>query len=267
MRTTWKTSVLILILAATTRADEPSVAKRAALGRPADGITATFSIVAVDPKAETCGAAVASKFPAVGKVVPYARAGAGAFCTQHWHNPKWGERALDLLAAEKLPEEVLTELLRHDEHRDKRQLAIIDLRGRAVALGPTNPDFPEDYSGTITGLNFACQGNTLANRKVLTAMAEAFESTEGSLADRLMSALIAADAAGGDRRGRLAAGIIVARNGTPGHWLDLQVEKSDDAVRELARKYAELQHDAKGSWADGKLPVVKPGDDPAKAKP
>ena len=79
---------------------------------PESGITATFSIVAVDPETGVCGAAVASKYPAVGKVVPYVRGGVGAFCTQHWHNPKWGEKALDLLADGKPPEEVLTDLLR-----------------------------------------------------------------------------------------------------------------------------------------------------------
>src|SRR4051812_13340233 len=92
------------------------------------GISGTFSIVAVDPESGVCGAAVASKYPSVGTVVPYVRAGVGAFCTQHWHNPKWGERALDLLASGKLPEEVLGELLRDDKNKDKRQLAIIDLR-------------------------------------------------------------------------------------------------------------------------------------------
>src|SRR5215468_2647588 len=99
-------------------------------GAPPDGITATFSIVAVDPETGVCGAAVASKYPAVGKVVPYVRAGVGAFCTQHWHNPKWGEKALDLLEQGKLPEEVLADLLRDDPQRDKRQLAIIDMTGR-----------------------------------------------------------------------------------------------------------------------------------------
>src|SRR6478735_1576018 len=73
-------------------------------GRPPDGITATFSIVAVDPETGTCGAAVASKYPAVGKVVPYVRAGVGAFCTQHYHVPKWGEPALDMLQQGKRPE-------------------------------------------------------------------------------------------------------------------------------------------------------------------
>src|SRR6516225_1804883 len=75
---------------------------------PEFGVTATFSIVAVDPDTGVCGAAVASKYPAVGKVVPYVRAGVGAFCTQHWHNPDWGRQALDLLAAGTPPEEVLT---------------------------------------------------------------------------------------------------------------------------------------------------------------
>src|SRR5512140_1596187 len=99
---------------------------------PEYGITATFSIVAVDPETGTCGAAVASKYPAVGKVVPYVRTGVGAFCTQHWHNPRWGEPALDLLAKGKLPEEVLAELLKDDKNKDKRQLAIIDMEGRAA---------------------------------------------------------------------------------------------------------------------------------------
>jgi uncharacterized Ntn-hydrolase superfamily protein len=97
-------------------------------GEPA--IAATFSIVAADPETGTLGAAVASKYPAVGRVVPWVRAGVGAFCTQHWAQARWGEPALDRLAAGKLPEEVLGELLRDDSNRDKRQLLIIDAEGR-----------------------------------------------------------------------------------------------------------------------------------------
>jgi uncharacterized Ntn-hydrolase superfamily protein len=89
-------------------------------------------------------------------------------------------------------------------------------------------------------------------------MAEAYEETEGSVADRLMAALIAADCAGGDHRGRLAAGIRVAKTGVEGNWLELDVDKSDDAVIELARKYAELKHDSKGTWSGGKLPFKPP---------
>src|SRR5258708_27413343 len=107
-------------------------------GSPEEEITATFTIVAVDPATGICGAAVASKYPAVGKVVPYVRGGVGAFCTQHWHNPKIGDKALDLLAEGKPPEEVLTELLRDDPQREQRQLGIIDARGRAANRNPSS---------------------------------------------------------------------------------------------------------------------------------
>jgi len=211
-----------------------------------DDVTATFSIVAVDPETRICGAAVASKYPAVGQVVPYVRAGVGAFCTQHWHNPDWGAKALDLLEQGKLPEEVLGELLRDDPKKDKRQLAIIDVHGRAANRNPANADPSGIYWGGTSGRYYACQGNTLTGREVITAMAKAYEETKGSLAHRLMAALVAGDRAGGDHRGRLAAGIRVAKPGADGCWLELQVDKSDDAVTELARKYQELEHPAKG---------------------
>jgi uncharacterized Ntn-hydrolase superfamily protein len=216
---------------------------------PQSKVTGTFSIVAVDPETGICGAAVASKYPAVGTVVPYVRAGVGAFCTQHWHEPKWGERALDLLAEGKLPEEVLGQLLRGDKNVDKRQLAIIDIQGRAANRNPAKADPSGVYWGAMSGRYYACQGNTLAGRQVIVAMARAYEETDGSLADRLVAALVAGDRAGGDHRGRLAAGIRMAKPGTPGYWLELQVDDSSDAVTELARKYTGLQHEAKGAWA------------------
>jgi uncharacterized Ntn-hydrolase superfamily protein len=213
---------------------------------PESGVSATFSIVAVDPATGICGAAVASKYPAVGKVVPYVRGGVGAFCTQHWHNPKIGDKALDLLSEGKPPEEVLTELLRDDPQREQRQLGIIDAKGRAANRNPSGAGKPSEYWGAMTGKYYACQGNTLAGPQVITAMSKAYESTTGSIADRLMAALVAGDRAGGDHRGRLAAGIRVARPGTQGNWLELDVDKSDDAVEELAAKYAMLEHEAKG---------------------
>ncbi len=213
----------------------------------APAVTGTFSIVAADPAKGVCGAAVASKYPAVGKVVPYVRAGVGAFCTQHWHRPEWGEKALDLLAEGKLPEEVLGLLLRDDRDRDKRQLALVDMAGRAANRNPANADPSGIYWGAMSGRYYACQGNTLTGRDVVVAMGRAYEETKGSLADRLMAALVAGDHAGGDHRGRLAAGIRVAKNGVPGYWLELQVDHSDDAVAELARRYAALDHEAKTS--------------------
>lgn len=220
----------------------------AAIGAEEPAVTGTFSIVACNPESGICGAAVASKFPAVGQVVPYVRAGVGAICTQHWHRPEWGPKALDLLAEGKSPEEVLAELLRDDPRPEKRQLAIIDIQGRCVNRNPYGADPSGVYWGGMTGRFFACQGNTLTGRAVITAMAEAYEETDGSLADRLMAALLAGDRAGGDHRGRLAAGIRVARRDTADCWLELHVDKSDDAVRELARRYAETTHDAKGEW-------------------
>ena len=225
----------------------------AAFLTPEAGVSGTFSIVAVDPNTGVCGAAVASKYPAVGKVVPYARAGVGAFCTQHWHNPAWGERALDLLAKGRLPEQVLAELLHDDERRDKRQLAIIDMSGRAANRNPANADPSGIWWGAASGRYYACQGNTLASQEVVFAMARAYEQTQGSLADRLMAAMIAGDRAGGDHRGRLAAGIRVAREGVQDYWLELYVDESDDAVIDLAREYAALNHDAKGQWPGEKL--------------
>jgi uncharacterized Ntn-hydrolase superfamily protein len=212
---------------------------------PPAGVTGTFSIVAVDPEAGICGAAVASKYPAVGKVVPYVRAGAGAFCTQHWHRPEWGPKALDLLAAGKLPEEVIGELLSGDPQRDKRQLAAIDMKGRAINRNPSDADLSGIWWGAASGRFYACQGNTLAGREVIVAMAKAYEESRGSLADRLVAALVAGDKAGGDHRGRLAAGIRVAKKGIEGDWLSLDVDASDDAVAELSRRYAALDHPAK----------------------
>jgi uncharacterized Ntn-hydrolase superfamily protein len=224
---------------------------------PGQRLIATFSIVAVDPETGICGAAVASKYPAVGNVVPHVRAGVGAFCTQHWDNRKLSTKALDLLA-EKPPEEVLTELLKDDEHREQRQLAIIDIKGRAANRNPSAAGKDSQYWGAMSGRFYACQGNTLTGRLVVTEMARAYEETEGSVADRLMAALIAADCAGGDHRGRLAAGIRVARPGVEGNWLELDVDKSDDAVIELAKNYAELKHEAKGTWRGGQLPFEHP---------
>lgn len=226
--------------------------------QPAYGVTGTFSIVAVDPETGVCGAAVASKYPAVGEAVAFARGSVGAFCTQHWVNPPWGEKALDLLAAGKTPEDVLAELLRDDPREGKRQLAIIDATGRTANRNPHDADPSGIWWGALSGRYYACQGNTLTGRDVIEAMARAYEETKGSLADRIMAALVAGDCAGGDHRGRLAAGIAVDKPDFEGTWLNLQVDHSDDAVLELAKKYVELEHEAKGEWSKGKMPWQHP---------
>jgi len=217
-------------------------------------ISRTFSIVAVDPESGVCGAAVASKYPAVGKVVPYVRPGVGAFCTQHYHVPEFGERALDLLEAGNSPEAVLATLLSNDPRREERQLAIIDMRGRAVNRNPSAAPASSDYWGSVSGKFYAVQGNTLMGRAVIVDMAEAYEETDGSLAERLRAALVAGDCAGGDQRGRLAAGIRVSKRDVEGYWLELYVDRSDDAVYDLLKKYIELEHEAKGEWKRGQPP-------------
>jgi uncharacterized Ntn-hydrolase superfamily protein len=215
---------------------------------------ATFSICAVDPDQGICGAAVASKYPAVGRVVPYVRADVGAFCTQHWHVPDWGEFALDRLAAGNSPQSVLAELLAGDTQPGQRQLAMINMAGQAASHNPADAGQASQYWGSAAGRYYCCQGNTLVGRQVISEMARAYEETQGSLADRLMAALVAADGAGGDHRGRLAAGIRIARRGVDGYWLELYVDRSDDAVIDLARKYTALDHPAKGAWRGPQLP-------------
>jgi uncharacterized Ntn-hydrolase superfamily protein len=219
---------------------------------------ATFSIAAVDREAGVCGAAVASKYPAVGKVVAHARAGVGAMCTQHYGVKAWGTKGLDLLAEGRRPEEVLNELLKNDDQPGQRQLGIIDMKGRSAQHHPVAAAAGSNYWGGESGRYYVCQGNTLTGRGVIVAMAKAYEETKGSLTDRLMAALIAGDCAGGDHRGRLAAGIRVCKTGVPDYWLDLHVDKSDDAVLDLARRYAALKHDAKGEWRGAREPFEHP---------
>jgi uncharacterized Ntn-hydrolase superfamily protein len=235
----------IWILVAMMAAVDSARAEPPGLGQSSQ-VTATFSIVAVDPRDGTCGAAVASKYPAVGKVVPYVRAGVGAFCTQHFHVPAWGEHALDLLEEGTRPEAVLVDLLADDPRSELRQLAIIDMQGRTAVHNPTAAPEGSRYWAAMAGRNYCCQGNTLAGRRVIVAMAQAYEDTPGSLTDRLMAALVAGDRAGGDHRGRLAAGIRVAKRNVAGYWFELYVDSSDDAVNELAGKYARTEHEAKG---------------------
>lgn len=221
--------------------------------------TATFSIVACDPAKGLVGAAVASKCKGVGRIVPDVRAGVGAICTQHWRHPRFGQRGLDLLQKGLDPEAVFARLLKADKHRDKRQLGIVDAYGRALARNLAVPDRSGGYFGAYSARNFACQGNTLAGQRVILAMAVAFERTTGSLADRLVATLQAGDAAGGDYRGKLGAGLRIARKGVTGDWLCLYVDERDNAVRELAEAYCVLRHPAKGRafCRDGSMTVAR----------
>src|SRR5205823_2242217 len=113
----------------------------------------------------------------------HARADVGAFCTQHYGMKEWGEPALDALAAGKLPEEVLTELLKNDKFPGGRQLGIIDMKGRSGQHHPVSAPAGSNYWGGTSGRFYVCQGNTLTGREVVHAMGKAYEETKGSLAD------------------------------------------------------------------------------------
>ncbi|MEE3285221.1 MAG: DUF1028 domain-containing protein [Planctomycetota bacterium] len=258
--------LLVLVTISANPSDPPSPEPGQPSPASAGPITATFSIVAVDPKTGECGAAVASKYPAVGKVVPYVQAGVGAFCTQHYHHPPWGAQALQALAKGLPPERVLGNLLADDPRRELRQLAIIDMTGRVANHNPSAAPARSRYWGAQSGRYYSCQGNTLAGRRVISEMARAYEDTQGSLADRLVAALVAGDCAGGDHRGRLAAGIKIAKKGQPGTWFQMHVDKSDDAVVDLLRKYVATDHAAKGKWPGGRPPFRHPCPDRPRLK-
>jgi uncharacterized Ntn-hydrolase superfamily protein len=199
----------------------------------------TFSIVAFDPQRGDVGAAVQSKYFAVGAVVPWARAGVGAVATQAAGRAAYGPEILELLARGLEPSEAMERALAGDERRETRQLGVVDVKGRAAAF--TGSECGE-WAGHVTGAGFAAQGNILAGEAVVTEMARAFESTEGELAERLVAALEAAQAAGGDRRGRQSAALVVERpGGIPDsregidRIVDLRVDDHDEPIRELRR--------------------------------
>jgi uncharacterized Ntn-hydrolase superfamily protein len=169
----------------------------------------TFSIVAYDPDFEAWGVAVASKFPAVGAVVPWVRAGAGAVATQSYANTSFGPRGLELMASGMSSQETLDRLLDEDEGRAQRQVGMVDAFGRPATF---TGESCHTWAGGRTGKNYAVQGNILVGEHVLSAMADAFKQTEGNLPQRLIASLLAGDNAGGDRRGRQSAAIYVARD-------------------------------------------------------
>jgi uncharacterized Ntn-hydrolase superfamily protein len=199
----------------------------------------TFSIVAGDPAAGDCGVAVASKFPAVGAVVPWARARIGAVATQSWANTSFGPVGLDLMDAGLSAREALDRMLADDDDREHRQVATVEGAGRPATF---TGDRCMEWAGGRTGDHHACQGNILVGEQVVTEMSLAFEHADGDLVDRLLAALLAGDAAGGDRRGRQSAALLVVRErggygGYTDRYVDLRVDDHPQAVSELARVF------------------------------
>ncbi len=202
---------------------------------------ATYSIVAFDPVTGDLGVAVQSKFFGVGSVVPFARAGVGAVATQSWANVTYGPEGLRLLEQGKSPEETLKLLTDADESRDLRQVGLVDGKGRAASFTGAKCNA---WAGHKVGQHYAAQGNILASEAVVKDMAAAFEKArakpDSQLGDWLMAALAAAEAAGGDKRGRQSAALLVVRDKAgygraSDRFIDLRVEDHKDPVEELAR--------------------------------
>lgn len=203
--------------------------------------SATFSIVAYDPETGDLGVAVQSKFFGVGSVVPYARADVGAIATQSFANPRYGPVGLALLAEGKTAEEALTEMTTADPFASRRQAAIVDAKGRVAAFTGTNC---MDVAIHLTNANVSVQGNILANTNVAPAMLAAFKDAntkkENDLADCLLAALEAGQAAGGDKRGQQSAALLVVRkNGgyasLSDRYIDLRVDDHKRPIEELDR--------------------------------
>ncbi len=222
---------------------------------PVDGsqtVVSTFSIVARDPATGEMGVGVASRFFAVGAVVPWAKAGVGAVATQSFMNTTFGPRGLDLLAAGLTPEETLKVLLRGDDNPNRRQIGIVAADG-ASATYTGSGCVP--WAGGRHGPNYAVQGNILTGETVVAALEKTFLETQGTLADRIYAALCAGDAQGGDSRGRQSAAILVVKEGAgyggyTDRAIDIRVDDHPDPFKELGRllNYAQMNYAWNEAW-------------------
>ena len=200
------------------------------------GPISTFSIVAHDPQTGDLGVAVASRFFGVGAVVPYAAAGVGALATQARANPTYGPKGLALLREGVAAVDVLERLVTADKGREERQLGLVDAHGQAVTHTGARC---LAWAGGRSGDGYAVQGNILAGRRVVDSMATAYEAAGGELAVRLLAALKAGQAAGGDARGRQSAALLVVREGAgyggTDRYVDIRVDDNAAPIQELSR--------------------------------
>ena len=202
----------------------------------------TFSIVARDPETGDLGVAVASKFLAVGAVVPWAKAGVGAVATQSYANPTYGPRALQILEAGGLPRHAHEAFMRTDPDHAKRQYGIVSITGESFSF---TGEGCHDWAGGRAGNDLAVQGNLLTGPEVVEALWETYrERADLPFPERFLAALLAGDRAGGDRRGRQSAALLVVGEkkgygGLNDRWIDLRVDDHPDPVPELERLLAQ----------------------------
>jgi uncharacterized Ntn-hydrolase superfamily protein len=212
----------------------------------------TFSIVGRDSATGELGVAVASRFFAVGTVVPWARADIGAVATQSFANTSFGWHGLELLEKGASPEEALAILLRNDAEPDRRQIGIVGADGRSVTYTGKNC---VPWAGGRRGTDYAAQGNILTGEDVVTAMESTFLQTPGTLADRLYAALAAGDRKGGDSRGRQSAAMLVVKKnagygGFTDRAIDIRVDDHPRPFEELKRllDYAQMNYAWNEAW-------------------
>lgn len=201
---------------------------------------ATFSLAACDLDRGQWGVAVASKFLAVGSVVPWAEPDAGAVATQSYANPRYGPDGLALLRQGLAAEEVARRLTEADDGRDERQLGVVDAAGRAATF---TGSACHAWAGGRTGDGYAAQGNILVSGETVDALADTFETSAGPLAERLLESLAAAQAAGGDSRGQQSAALLVVQRdggyaGLSDLLVDLRVDDHEAPIDELRRLFA-----------------------------
>jgi len=218
---------------------------------------ATFSIAAADPEAHECGVAVASKFLAVGVMVPWARAGVGAVATQSWANLSYGPDGLRLLADGVVPAEVIERLTRADAMASHRQVGVVDMQGRSATF---TGDQCMPWAGGRTAPGVAVQGNILVSEDTVATMLAVFQGTPGRLAARLLAALSAGDQAGGDSRGRQSAALLVVKPGAGyggfnDRYLDLRVDDHPDPIAELGRIFVLWQLYFEKALASELMPI------------
>ncbi len=198
---------------------------------------ATFSIVARDPETGEIGIAVQSKFLAVGSAVPWAKANVGGIATQAMANLEFGTVGLDLLEKGYTAQKVLESLKARDNHIEDRQFGIVDSKGGAVTFTGKNCF---DYAGGIAQENLACQGNILVSAETIEAMVKTYRLTQGTLANRLVKALDAGQNAGGDRRGRQSAALLIVKQGGSyggynDRYMDLRVDDDPQPIKKLMK--------------------------------
>jgi len=243
-----------------------------------DAFASTFSIVGFCPETGELGVAVQSKFPNVRPLVPWAKAGVGAVATQSFAKIEYATRGLELMEKGFTAEEALKAVLKTDNNRQSRQVGIIDAKGNAASwtgndcfdwgggcVGQENLSpkvYTKSESGTlVTGKYFTAQGNILVDENTVIAMGEAFENTDGSLAEKLLAALTAGGKAGGDQRGEQSAALLVVKEdaGYDGmdNYIDISVYDHKTPIAEINRLFNLNNLYFTGSKLENMIPVTK----------